>query len=70
MPPAAKPKANPVAKAKAAAKAVKKGGVEKKKTRKIRTSVHFNRPKTLIKKRNPMYQVHFMGDTMAVMDVI
>ena len=53
---AAAAKKNPVAKAKAAAKAVKKGGVEKKSNRKVRTSVHFNRPKTLTLKRNPKYQ--------------
>ena len=48
---------NPVSKAKAAAKSVKKGsaGVAKK-TRKIHTSVHFNRPKTLILARAPKYQ--------------
>lgn len=59
--PTADPKAKgskpkPVAVAKAAAKAVKKGGVVQKKTRKIRTSVHFNRPHTLILARNPKYQ--------------
>ncbi len=46
----------PAAKAKAAAKAVKKGGVAPKKvSRKVRTSVHFNRPKTLVTARNPAY---------------
>lgn len=48
---------NPVSKAKAAAKSVKKGSAAvAKKTRKIHTSVHFNRPKTLILARAPKYQ--------------
>eukprot|EP00163_Fabomonas_tropica_P031195 TRINITY_DN732_c0_g2_i1.p1 TRINITY_DN732_c0_g2~~TRINITY_DN732_c0_g2_i1.p1 ORF type:complete len:144 (-),score=54.96 TRINITY_DN732_c0_g2_i1:170-601(-) len=41
-------------KAKTAAKAVKQG-VNTKTTRKIRTSVHFHRPKTLRKSRDPKY---------------
>jgi large subunit ribosomal protein L23Ae len=50
----AKAKAAQVAKAKSAAKAVKKG-TNTKGTRKIRTSVHFRRPKTLKLPRNPKY---------------
>merc|ERR1719253_956277 len=42
-------------KAKAAAKAVKKGTVSKSKA-KVRTSVHFKRPKTLTLQRNPKYE--------------
>merc|ERR1719253_188356 len=42
-------------KAKAAAKAVKKGTVSKSKA-KVRTSVHFKRPKTLVLQRNPKYE--------------
>jgi len=41
-------------KAKLAAKSVKKGGFQKKQAR-VRTSVHFHRPKTLRLRRNPKY---------------
>merc|ERR1719329_1282648 len=44
-----------IKKAKAAAKAVKKGTVAKSKA-KVRTSVHFRRPKTLVLQRNPKYE--------------
>ena len=44
-----------VAKAKAAAKASKVGTVSKSKA-KVRTSVHFRRPKTLVLQRNPKYE--------------
>jgi len=43
-------------KAAAAAKAVKKGDIGKKREHKIRTSVHFRRPKTLRLQRNPKYE--------------
>eukprot|EP01104_Vermistella_antarctica_P020493 TRINITY_DN8777_c0_g3_i1.p1 TRINITY_DN8777_c0_g3~~TRINITY_DN8777_c0_g3_i1.p1 ORF type:complete len:164 (+),score=55.44 TRINITY_DN8777_c0_g3_i1:45-494(+) len=52
--PAAKKGAAAASKAKVAAKAVKKG-VNTKSTRKIRTSVHFRRPKTLRLTRDPKY---------------
>merc|ERR1719203_1692258 len=42
-------------KAQAAAKAVKKGTSSKSKA-KVRTSVHFTRPKTLVLQRNPKYE--------------
>ena len=48
-------KGKDVAKAKAVAKASKAGSVSKTK-RKIRTSVHFKRPKTLTLQRNPKYE--------------
>ncbi|KAL9297432.1 hypothetical protein ACSQ67_023328 [Phaseolus vulgaris] len=49
-------KADPKAQALKTAKAVKSGGqVSKKKTKKIRTSVTFHRPKTLKQDRNPKY---------------
>ncbi|KAL9261803.1 Large ribosomal subunit protein uL23-like protein [Drosera capensis] len=49
-------KADPKAQALKAAKAVKSGtSTLKKKTKKIRTSVTFHRPKTLKKDRNPKY---------------
>ncbi|KAG9456224.1 hypothetical protein H6P81_000732 [Aristolochia fimbriata] len=49
-------KADPKAQALKAAKAVKSGASTlKKKTKKIRTSVTFHRPKTLKKPRNPKY---------------
>ncbi|KAL4186510.1 hypothetical protein AMTRI_Chr09g14450 [Amborella trichopoda] len=53
---AATKKADPKAQALKAAKAVKSGASTlKKKTKKIRTSVTFHRPKTLKKERNPKY---------------
>ncbi|XP_049931937.1 60S ribosomal protein L23A isoform X1 [Nymphaea colorata] len=57
-PPAKPPAKKPDAKGQAlkAAKAVKSGSFTlKKKTKKIRTSVTFHRPKTLKKERNPKY---------------
>ncbi|KAF3974046.1 hypothetical protein CMV_002585 [Castanea mollissima] len=48
-------KADPKAQALKAAKAVKSGATFKKKTKKIRTSVTFHRPRTLKKARNPKY---------------
>jgi large subunit ribosomal protein L23Ae len=46
----------PAAKALKTAKAVKScGAVIKKKTKKIRTTITFHRPKTLSKERNPKY---------------
>ncbi|XP_031501534.1 60S ribosomal protein L23A-like [Nymphaea colorata] len=57
-PPAKAPAKKPDAKAQAlkTAKAVKSGSFTlKKKTKKIRTSVTFHRPKTLKKERNPKY---------------
>ncbi|KAL4186223.1 hypothetical protein AMTRI_Chr09g32770 [Amborella trichopoda] len=49
-------KPDPKARALKAAKAVKSGASTlKKKTKKIRTSVTFHRPKTLTKERNPKY---------------
>ncbi|KEH21885.1 putative ribosomal protein L25/L23 [Medicago truncatula] len=48
-------KADPKAKALKTAKAVKSGQVIKKKTKKIRTTVTFHRPKTLSRERNPKY---------------
>ncbi|RZB62982.1 60S ribosomal protein L23A isoform C [Glycine soja] len=48
-------KADPKAQALKTAKAVKSGATLKKKTKKIRTSVTFHRPKTLKKDRNPKY---------------
>jgi len=48
-------KKDAVAKAQKAAKAVK-GGVSKKRVVKVRTSVHFHRPKTLRLQRNPKYE--------------
>merc|ERR1719164_415506 len=44
-----------IAKAKAAAKALKKGTSAKSNV-KVRTSVHFRRPKTLVLQRNPKYE--------------
>ncbi|KAL5996002.1 60S ribosomal protein L23A [Asimina triloba] len=53
---AATKKADPKSQALKAAKAVKSGSSTlKKKTKKIRTSVTFHRPKTLKKERNPKY---------------
>lgn len=53
---AATKKTDPKAQALKAAKAVKSGASTlKKKTKKIRTSVTFHRPKTLKKARNPKY---------------
>ena len=49
------PKAAAAAKAKEAAKAQKKGSVSKTKA-KIRTSVHFRCPKTVVLQRNPKFQ--------------
>jgi len=51
---AKKPTVTPKEKALKAAKAIKKGP-RTKGTRKIRTSVHFFRPKTLIRARHPKY---------------
>ncbi|RZB84148.1 60S ribosomal protein L23a [Glycine soja] len=48
-------KADPKAQALKTAKAVKSGANFKKKTKKIRTSVTFHRPRTLKKDRNPKY---------------
>ena len=48
-------KSDPKAQALKAAKAVKSGATFKKKTKKIRTSVTFHRPRTLKKARNPKY---------------
>ncbi|XP_052729266.1 60S ribosomal protein L23a isoform X2 [Vigna angularis] len=48
-------KADPKTQALKTAKAVKSGGQVFKKTKKIRTSVTFHRPKTLKKDRNPKY---------------
>ncbi|XP_057449116.1 60S ribosomal protein L23A [Lotus japonicus] len=48
-------KNDPKAQALKAAKAVKSGTTIKKKTKKIRTTVTFHRPKTLTKTRNPKY---------------
>ncbi|KAN0072490.1 Ribosomal protein L23/L15e core domain containing protein [Elaphomyces granulatus] len=48
-------KAKPNKKAGAAAKAVSKGGIHSKKSRKIRTSTTFHRPKTLQLSRSPKY---------------
>nr|AFK43779.1 unknown [Lotus japonicus] len=48
-------KNDPKAQALKAAKAVKSGTNIKKKTKKIRTTVTFHRPKTLTKTRNPKY---------------
>jgi large subunit ribosomal protein L23Ae len=48
-------KADPKAQALKAAKAVKSDTAIKKKAKKIRTIVTFNRPKTLSKERNPKY---------------
>ncbi|KAL9250193.1 Alcohol dehydrogenase 1-like protein [Drosera capensis] len=56
LPVEAAKKADPKAQALKAAKAVKSGtSTLKKKTKKIRTSVTFHRPKTLKKDRNPKY---------------
>ena len=48
-------KADPKAQALKTAKAVKSGQAIKKKTKKIRTTVTFHRPKTLSRERNPKY---------------